>query len=323
MLKSVKWLIPANLALFDEGAAGASAGATEGTATTGTSQAASGEKPVVVYGKEGPDTAENQTTPDSKETAKTKSDKERPTGNYNQYAGLSPEDKEKAYNELIKGDFKDLFEKHTQKIINERFRATKQMEARLNETQQIVDLLMPRYGAKSVTDLAKALQEEVLPELAEEAGMTPEAYKRQIEMEQELSRLKAAQEEQKMNERVAGWFTQAEALKQDFPEFNLQKVSENEKYGPNFLRLLESGIDVKSAYLAAFHDELVDRARVETAKKAESATLEAIKAGGMRPPEIGAKRQSGIVRKSSVYELSAEDRAEIARKAARGEKIRF
>lgn len=87
--------------------------------------------------------------------------------------------------------------------------------------------------------------------------------------------------------------------------------------------MLESGIDVEAAYLAAFHDEIIGRAKAETAKKTESATLEAIKSGGMRPAEIGAKNQSGIVRKSSVSELTAEDRAEIARRAARGEKIRF
>ena len=159
--------------------------------------------------------------------------------------------------------------------------------------------------------------------------MTPEAYRRQVELEQEVDRLKRAQEEQVMQERVKDWFTQAESLKgtQDkpgkYPDFDLQQASDHPKYGENFLKLLESGISVEAAYIAAFHNELVDRARIETAKKAENATLEAIKAGGMRPPEIGAKRQSGIVRKSSVYELSAEDRAEIARKAARGEKIRF
>ncbi len=312
MLKSEKWLIPANLALFDE--TGENAGTTEVTATTGTSQAESGDS-VVVYGKE----AENQTTPDLEETKPA----EKPP------VKLSAEDKEKAYNELIKGDFKDLFEKHTQKIINERFKPAKQIEARLDEIQPIIDLLMSHYGAKSITDLNAMLQNELIPDMAEAAGMTPEAYRRQVELEQEVDRLKRAQEEQSMQERVKDWFTQAESLRgtQDkpgkYPGFDLQQASDHPKYGANFLKLLESGISVEAAYIAAFHDELVDRARVETAKKAENATLEAIKAGGMRPPEIGAKRQSGIVRKSSVYELSAEDRAEIARKAARGEKIRF
>ena len=154
MLKSVKWLIPANLALFDE--TGESAGTTEGTAITGTSQAESGDS-VVVYGKE----AENQTTPD----LEAKPTEEKPAEN--PYA--TPEDKEKAYNELIRGDFKDLFEKHTQKIINERFKATKQIEARLGETQPIIDLLISRYGARSVTELNAMIQNELIPDMAQAA----------------------------------------------------------------------------------------------------------------------------------------------------------
>jgi hypothetical protein len=182
---------------------------------------------------------------------------------------------------------------------------------------------MSRYGAKSVVELNARLEDEMIPDLADEAGMTPEAYKRQLNLERENARLKAEYEQRALNERVDSWFKEAETLKAKYPDFDLVQKADHPKYGQQFLRLLESGIDVEAAYLAAFHDEIIGRAKAETAKKAESATLEAIKSGGMRPAEIGAKNQSGIVRKSSVSELTAEDRAEIARRAARGEKIRF
>lgn len=319
-VKPREFLLPTVLDLFDEGAAaggtgaGASAsGATEGTATNtaGTSQTGKGGEPVVVYGKD-PNATADQTTPDSKKQSSQSS-----------YADLSPEEKKQAYHELIKGDFKDLFTEHVQSIINDRFRKAKKIERRLDEVQPIIDLLMSRYGAKSVAELNARLEDEIIPDLADEAGMTPEAYKRQLNLERENARLKAEYEQRALNERVDSWFKEAETLKAKYPDFDLVQKADHPKYGRQFLRLLESGIDVEAAYLAAFHDEIIGRAKAETAKKAESATLEAIKSGGMRPAEIGAKNQSGIVRKSSVSELTAEDRAEIARRAARGEKIRF
>jgi hypothetical protein len=312
-------LLPTVLDLFDERAAaggtgaGASAsGATEGTATnaSGTSQTGDGGEPVVVYGKD-PNATADQTTPDSEQSSESP------------YADLSPEEKQKAYHELIKGDFKDVFTEHTQQIINDRFKKAKKIERRLDEVQPILDLLMPRYGAKSVAELSAKLEDEIIPDLAYEAGMSPEAYQKQLTLERENARLKAEHEQRTLNERVDGWFREAETLKAKYPDFDLVQKADHPKYGQQFLRLLESGIDVEAAYLAAFHDEIIGRAKAETAKKAESATLEAIKSGGMRPAEVGAKNQSGIVRKSSVSELSAEDRAEIARRAARGEKIRF
>jgi hypothetical protein len=319
--KPVKFvLMPTVLDLFDEGAAassgagaGAEAGATEGTATnaSGTSQTGKGGEPVVVYGKD-PNATADQTTPDSKKQSSQSS-----------YADLSPEEKKQAYHELIKGDFKDLFTEHMQSIINDRFKKAKKIERRLDEVQPIIDLLMSRYGAKSVVELNARLEDEIIPDLADEAGMTPEAYKRQLNLERENARLKTEYEQRALNERVDSWFKEAETLKAKYPDFDLVQKADHPKYGQQFLRLLESGIDVEAAYLAAFHDEIIGRAKAETAKKAESATLEAIKSGGMRPAEIGAKNQSGIVRKSSVSELTAEDRAEIARRAARGEKIRF
>lgn len=319
-VKPREFLLPTVLDLFDEGAAaggtgaGTSAsGATEGTATNtaGTSQTGKGGEPVVVYGKD-PNATADQTTPDSKKQS-----------SQSPYADLSPEEKKQAYHELIKGDFKDLFTEHMQSIINDRFKKAKKIERRLDAVQPIIDLLMSRYGAKSVAELNARLEDEIIPDLADEAGMTPEAYKRQLNLERENARLKAEYEQRALNERVDSWFKEAETLKAKYPDFDLVQKADHPKYGQQFLRLLESGIDVEAAYLAAFHDEIIGRAKAETAKKAESATLEAIKSGGMRPAEIGAKNQSGIVRKSSVSELTAEDRAEIARRAARGEKIRF
>jgi hypothetical protein len=345
MLKSEKTqkyvLLPTVLTLFDGAAAGAaSTGAATSTGTTdgSTGQSTVGtapkagkgtDKPKVIYGKVD-DTnvpASVQTTPGQKQKEGQKDKQDADIGS--QYANLSPEEKEKTYYKLVRGEFKDLFAAHTQKIIDERFKQTKILESRLNEVQPVIDLLMTRYGAKSIADLNAKLEDEVLPDLAEQAGMSPEAYKRQLQLENENKKLRAEKEMEAINQKVAQWQQEAAIMRGTpekpgkYPDFDLRAAAEHPKYGPKFLKLLESGIEVEAAYLAAFHEELIGKAQAETAKRAESATLEAIRAGTMRPPEVGAKPSSGVIHKSSVRQLTAEDRREIAERVKRGEKIRF
>ena len=325
-------LLPTVLTLFDGAAAGAgggaSAGAGTGAATGGVVTGTQGQQqrpgakksdsePVVVYGKQ--DTAQKaiaQTTPEQKDET-------------SPYANLPQEEREKAYYKLVRGEFKDLFAAHTQKIINDRFKQVSQLESRLNEVQPIIDMLISRYGVKSIAELNARLEEEVLPELAEEAGMTPEAYKRQMQLEAENKKLKEQNKQKEVNDRVEGWQKQAAAMRGTpdrpgkYPDFDLITCAEHPKYGPKFLKLLESGIDVEAAYLAAFHEEIIGKTQVATAKAVESATLQAIRSGAMRPPEVGAKPSSGIIHKSSVSQLTAEDRRRIAELAKRGQKIKF
>ena len=314
-------LMPTVLTLFDGAASGgASSGASgAGTATSAGATDGSGAsaqttaKPKVVYGKQDSEAPEVQT---ARGQAGTESQ--------SPYANLSPEEKEKSYYNLVRGEFKDQFAAHSQKIINDRFKQTSQLESRLNETQPIVDMLMMRYGAKSINQLNAMLEEEVIPDLADQAGMSTEAYKEHVKLQRENAQLRQQMNQTSVNERVETWQKQAASMREGkYPDFDIVSAAEHPKYGTQFQRLLEAGIDVEAAYLASHHEQLIGKAQVETAKKAESATLEAIKAGSMRPSEIGAKAQQGIVHKSSVSQLTAEDRAEIRRRASRGEKIIF
>ena len=53
------------------------------------------------------------------------------------------------FEELIKGDFKDVFAKRTQSIIDKRFKTAKQTEARLEKLNPLLDGLAKRYGVNS------------------------------------------------------------------------------------------------------------------------------------------------------------------------------
>ena len=70
-------------------------------------------------------------------------------------------------------------------------------------------------------------------------------------------------------------------------------------------------------------DEIIPAAMQFAAKTAEQKVVNKIRAGGARPMENGVQDQSASLVKPDVSQLSKADRAEIIRRAERGEKIRF
>ena len=112
---------------------------------------------------------------------------------------------------------------------------------------------------------------------------------------------------------------QAEEAKKMYPSLDLNEEAKN----PQFLQLLNSGVDVGTAYTVIHKDEIIPAAMQYTAKTVEQKLTNKIIAGGARPSENGNSSQGAINSKSDVSLLSKADRAEIARRVARGEKITF
>ena len=97
----------------------------------------------------------------------------------------------------------------------------------------------------------------------------------------------------------------AEAVRGSYPEFDLDKELEN----PGFLRLLNSGVEPKTAYEVVHHEELTGRA----ARLAENAA---------RPQENGLGSGSlAAVTKPDPRSLTRAERKLLRRRAARGEEI--
>jgi len=142
----------------------------------------------------------------------------------------------------------------------------------LNEAQPIIDMLMSRYDAKTFNDLKAKLEEEVIPELAEKAGMSPEAFKEHVKIKQENAQLKKQVDKTSVDERVTNWQNQALNMRGTaekpgkYPDFDIVAAAEHPKYGQKFQKLLEAGIDVEAAYLASHHEQIIGKAQVETAK---------------------------------------------------------
>ena len=300
-----------NLQLFGEGAGDGGTGA-DGTSAEGmlaTSKSARNNPLAnVQYG------IQEETTP----TAEVKTE---PTTE-NEVVDLDAE-----FEELIKGKYKEQYNKRTQDTVQKRLKATKEKGDRYDELTPTLEMLAKKYGvdATDIKALNRAIEEDdsYYEEEALEKGITVDQLKSIRKMERENADLKRQMNEQNVRENAnklyASWMNQAEAIKNVYPSFDLNVEMQN----PKFTDLLKNNIDIRTAYEVLHKDEIIPAAMQFTAKKVEQQMTNKIIANGARPVENGINAQSSVVTKSDVSQLSKADIAEINRRVARGEKIRF
>ncbi len=242
----------------------------------------------------------------------------------------TPEARKARYRELVRGEFKDLFTADTQRIVDQRFKETRGLQESLGAQQPIIDRLLVRYGAKDVAELARALETDdvTAQAAADRLGETLEQYRERerqdlerlrtqrenVTLREQLEAVKAREYSQRQIERWAG---EAVAMAEQYPDFDLTAELEN----PEFVSSLEHGVPMELAYKLLHMDEIVQTAAQKAADEREQAVLESIRARGARPPENGASAQNGVATGTDVSKLTREERAEIARRANRGETI--
>ena len=237
------------------------------------------------------------------------------------------EAKRAAFDEMISGEYRDLYNERVQNIINRRFKESKQQEAALQKQSGLMELLSQRYGvdAADYDGLTKAIAEDdgFFEDAAAKAGLSVSQYKEMRRLQAENAGLRQAAQQQEAQrqaqEQYANWMREAETVKARFPQFDFRAELQNESFG----RLLKAGIPVEQAYMVLHQDELMQSAMAATANNVAAATAQSIQARGQRPRENGVSSEGGVTVRSDVTKLTAADRAEIARRVARGDIISF
>ena len=308
-----KFLFPMNLQLFTEG--GAAAGDGGGAEGSGVAAPAAGvqkkgakSNPLanVVYGKqpqESAPAAEVQTEPTQSQTP----------------------DRNAEFEKMIKGDYKDAYDKRVQDTIQKRLKNHKETEDRLTAMNPLLDILSAKYGveASNTEGLIKALEadDDFFEKAALEQNTDPKAYRQLIKLQAENARLKNQNEqkvqEEQRNQQYAIWEQQAAEAKNLYPNLDLNVESEN----PQFRKLLFAGVDVGTAYMVIHKDDVLAGAMHHTAKTVEQKLANKIAAGNSRPAENGTSGQSAAIIKTDPSKWTRADREEVRRRAARGEKI--
>lgn len=236
-------------------------------------------------------------------------------------------DPEAEFEALIKGKYKAQYDARMQNTIQKRLKGSQETVDKYNALQPMLEILGKKHGVDATdTDaLMKAIEadDSYFEEEALEKGLTVKQLKEVKSMERENAELRRQMNERKTQEHAqklyAGWMQQAEDAKKVYPSFNLRAEMNN----PKFVDLLRSNIDVRTAYEVIHKDEIIPGAMQFAAKTVESKIAKSVAANRARPAENGMSSGSAAVVKSDPSLWTREDRREVARRVARGEKIRL
>lgn len=207
----------------------------------------------------------------------------------------------------------------TQKAIQKRLYQESKSQKPIND---IIDKMMVLHGAKNVEELSAKLNKTLPQEFAVNRGLNGEVgeemFNLQLERMQE-NRMREYYEKRAMVEReMQKWRKESEEIKAIYPEFNL----EDELQNPDFARLISTTderyrMPMKQIYEMLHHDDLMKAAE----KRAAEAYSRSVNANKQRPPENGTGNQNAVSGAFNVSKLSKKDRADLAKRAGRGEII--
>lgn len=225
------------------------------------------------------------------------------------------------------GDLDSFYEKHpeakkeadrrTNKAVQGRIR---QVKASYQESDAFIQKLMVRHNVQSVGELNKLYDsDEFFENMAAEKGENPETL-REIERLKMIERRmnehnRNVELDRLANERYNNWIQEAEPLKASYPGFDLDKELENK----DFRDMLNKNVSMDHAYKIVHHEELIKAAENAVAEKISKN----VNSRATRPDENGLGNHSSAAVKNDVSKLTKKERAEFAKRAARGEMIDF
>lgn len=314
----VSHFLPALLQLFAGDGAGAGDGGgvagSIGGSVSGQTDDSGGEQPAVLYGRQ-------DGSADGLDAGGEKQD------HNDQNSKEAQKERQARYRDLINGEFKDLYQQDTQRMIDRRFRETKSLQEQLASQRGILDQLSSRYNTApgDMAALQKALDgDNVMWEsAAEEAGMSVDQYRMveqmrrsNAQMQGQLLRMQAAQ---KSRQQVEAWQREAAELRQDYPDFDMAAFVGD----PQNVEYLKRGVPMRMIYEYANRDAIMQDTASRAARQAEANVVNNIRSKGRRPKENGAAQNPGVVVKDNVEDLTNDDIDEIIRRVQRGEQISF
>lgn len=296
-----------NFYRFDGEGGGAPAAGGEGSGQEASAQAQSDRKQIV-YGKE-----------DKGSASQVGSD-----------TGSQAEDLEAEFAEMIGkgGRFHDIYGQKVSETVQNRFKNQQDLQAQMDQMNDGLAPLYSNYGIQSgdFEGLKNAIANDdaFYQAGAEKAGLTVEQYKNQLKLQADSDRLRQITESYEREQQMQEMFQQAEAdaeeLRQVIPNFDLGlEMEQNEQ----FRTLLQSGVDVKSAFFAAHADEIMTGVNNEANYHAKQNAVRAIQQRAARPIESAMNYSAAIERRSDPSTLTDEDMDEINRIVSQGGTVSF
>lgn len=234
---------------------------------------------------------------------------------------------EPTFEELIKGKYKADYDARVQKTIQSRMKGAKANEERLTKLEPLMQMLGQRYNvdAGDADALMAAMDndEQMWQAEAMDKGMSVEQLKHIRTMERENAMFRKQEELNKRDaaamETYMKWATQAEQAKQKFPGLDLESCLEDAQ----FVSMLQSGVDVESAYWARYHDDIMQAGMEKATTEAQKKLSASVASGSRRPTESGVGNGPTVSQKVDVSNMSRSEFTAYMDRIMRGERISF
>lgn len=211
-------------------------------------------------------------------------------------------DKGEEFLNLISGEYKAEYQSAIENALSKRLKTNNkklaQSEQFRTRLQPVFEILADKYSIEDPSDIESIIS-------AAENDMLPEDVK--IERE--------------FQERFNGWLQQADEMKLKYPSFDFEYESTNEETGEDFRRLLNSGVDVESAFTVIHKNEIMGSAMQYAYKTAKQEMADARTARSNRPSENGTSSHQATAIIDDITKLKPEQRKLIKAAVSRGEKV--
>lgn len=213
--------------------------------------------------------------------------------------------------QTTKEKYKDLFEQDFKQHLDRRLKGKNK---EIGTMRSVVDPLLKYFGHADINQLKSFIENDIIPQLED---YTPATYS---DDESDGDASTASEVIPSAADLANESLALSEKLKAQGVEFDLQTEIDN----PAVSDLLKRGLTLEQAYTLAHHDEILLRETQKAAVAQKAATIEAIRTKGIEAvQEVASKPAPKVVHKTDPSQFTADDLDEIAKRVARGEKIRF
>lgn len=249
-------------------------------------------------------------------------------------AQMTPEEHKKAFHALLQGEYRAETEELMQQAVE---RAAQILESS-PQVRGLMEALHEAYGVDAddldaLTDAVKngrVKDEAYFEKLAMEKGVSVATALQMDKLESENKRLtaaekfaedqrKAAQRQVEIDRIHAEWDREAEQLKTQYPEFDLEQTLAN----PEIANLMRLGVSMSNAYRAVYFDQIMAQNESRTAKQVERGVEARIRQRGTRPGENGTRPGGAAQTHTDVNALTRKEREQLERAALRGQVVTF
>lgn len=244
-----------------------------------------------------------------------------------------------SFRDLIRSDeYKAEADEYIQGVIQSRLKGAKANETLLGKAQEVLQRVAMRYdmdasdlSALDFKQLSDRIDGDTLyyEQRAAENGITVEMQKQLDEARMiksmQARRSAAAQQETEVRSAFDDIARQANEMRAKGIEIDINAEMQNPQFRQMVMppQLRGAGLSVEQAHAALHYREMMGAGMQAAARQARENLTNSIRAGQQRPPENGATSTRAVDVRADPAKLSKADRAEIRRRAERGEKISF